>query len=80
MKGQVTAVYPYLTGNKVNLPALIHYSYDSQDDLIKVTDRAGHSEQFQYKNHVIIKITKKTGYSIYYKWDQYDSKGHCLKH
>jgi RHS repeat-associated protein len=80
LKGLVTAVYPYLTGNEVNSPALVHYTYNSQDDLVKVTDRAGHSEQFQYKNHVIIKITKKSGYSIYYKWDRYDSKGRCLKH
>ncbi|MBU6951964.1 RHS repeat-associated core domain-containing protein [Hahella sp. HN01] len=59
--------------------SLVKYQYDEAQDLIAVTDPAGNSETFGYRNHVITRHTLKTGFSVYFEWNRYDKSARCLR-
>ncbi|ABC30010.1 Rhs family protein [Hahella chejuensis KCTC 2396] len=58
---------------------LASYDYDEQQDLIRAADRAGASESYAYRNHIITRRTLKTGFSFYFEWSQYSPSGKCLR-
>ncbi|MDG9670842.1 DUF6531 domain-containing protein [Hahella sp. CR1] len=59
--------------------SLVKYQYDEAQDLVAVTDPAGNSETFGYRNHVITRHTLKTGFSVYFEWNRYDKSARCLR-
>lgn len=58
---------------------LTAYQYDEHGNLIKAQDALEQSEQYRYRNHLIIERTLKTGYKVYWQWDRYDINGRCLR-
>ncbi|MCH8503822.1 MAG: DUF6531 domain-containing protein, partial [Ectothiorhodospiraceae bacterium] len=62
-----------------NHPALVRYGHSPEGDLIAATDRAGGSEQYAYRNHVLVKRTLKSGFAYHFEWDRYDIHARCLR-
>ncbi len=60
-------------------PPLVRYRHDASGDLVAATDRAGGSEQFAYRNHVLIQRTLKSGFAYHFEWDRHDIHGRCLR-
>ena len=49
---------------------LVQYDYHVESgDLAAVTDPAGASARFDYRNHLLVKVTGKTGLSFHYEYD-----------
>ncbi|MBX2857940.1 MAG: RHS repeat protein, partial [Cellvibrionaceae bacterium] len=58
---------------------LAEYRYDSHGDLIEALDARGHSEKYQYRQHVISQRTLKSGYSFYFRWDFQGPRARCIR-
>ncbi|WP_444923241.1 RHS repeat-associated core domain-containing protein [Microbulbifer sp. DLAB2-AF] len=61
------------------IKVLAKYEYNNEGDLIKATDADGHSEQYQYHQHVIKQRTLKTGYRFHFEWDAEGPSARCVR-
>lgn len=77
-EGRISAILP-LTDDGPQLPPLVRYHYSDNGDLTEVTDRAGHSEHFAYRNHILTERVSRTGFRMTFEWDRYDIHGKCLR-
>ncbi|BBM02228.1 RHS repeat-associated core domain-containing protein [Microbulbifer sp. GL-2] len=62
-----------------HIKVLANYEYSDEGDLIKATDADGHSEQYQYRQHVIKQRTLKTGYRFHFEWDAEGPSARCVR-
>ncbi len=53
------------------------YSYDDEGNLTAAFDRINACERYDYRNHVLIRRTLKTGFNFYFEWDRYDIHARC---
>ncbi len=57
---------------------VLAFDYDDQRNLIANRDASGHGERYQYRNHVLIQRTLRSGFNYYFEWDRYDTAARCL--
>ncbi|WP_108651045.1 DUF6531 domain-containing protein [Dongshaea marina] len=62
-----------------SLPPVVHYHYDEAGDLIRVRDRLGLGDSYQYSNHLFSKRTLASGFNYQFEWDRDDQKARCLR-
>ena len=55
------------------------YRYDDQGDLVQAIDPLGHSYQYEYVEHLLVKETNKNGLSFYFQYDGVDSTAKCVR-
>ncbi|WP_027821162.1 DUF6531 domain-containing protein, partial [Paraburkholderia bannensis] len=63
--GRITAVYLDGYGD----PLLAHYTYDANGDLVEVTDRAGRTWRYQYRQHLLTGYRTPSGAIHMSEWD-----------
>ena len=57
----------------------IRYFYDSDGDLVKVTDALGASWTFAYQRHLMVRETDRNGLSFYFAYDGWGSGAYCVR-
>jgi YD repeat-containing protein len=62
-EGHITCVSTYVDGEWLKL---IRYRYDAAGNMVETTDAAGVSKHFEYKGHLLEKLTNQSGMSFYY--------------
>lgn len=55
------------------------YLVDEHEDLAQVTDILGHSYQFAYKEHLLVKETDRAGLSFFFQYDGNNSFAKCVR-
>ena len=55
------------------------FLYDSNGDLVQVTDPLGHSWKFVYKNHLLVQETNRNGLSFYFAYDGHNQDAFCVR-
>ncbi|CAM2011082.1 DUF6531 domain-containing protein [Acanthopleuribacter pedis] len=58
-------------------PPLVHFQYDAEYNLTAAFDRVNACERYEYRNHVLVRRTLKSGFSFYFEWDRYDIHARC---
>lgn len=48
---------------------LVGYDYDRHGDLIAATDRSGVPFRYEYRQHLMVRETRRSGLSFYFEWD-----------
>jgi len=77
--GRITAIttaHPDKPGEKLHL---VRYQYGETGDLIQSADALGHTWQYRYERHLLVKETNRNGLSFYFEWDGQDSHARCLR-
>ncbi len=59
-------------------PAPARYRYDETGHLIAAFDRANACERYDYRNHLLIRRTLKSGFSFYFEWDRDGIDARCV--
>lgn len=57
----------------------VRYAYDSEGDLVRVTDALGASWTFAYKRHLMVRETNRNGLSFYFAYDGWGSDAYCVR-
>ena len=57
----------------------VRYRYDEEFNLIEVIDACDASEKYEYNNHIIIKRTLRSGFNLYFEWDNHSVLGKCIR-
>ncbi len=55
---------------------LIRYVYDDRGDLVAALDPIGHATRYEYVDHLLTRVTDRTGRELYY---QYDRERRCVR-
>lgn len=64
----------------LNQLVLVQYRYNAQGQLVAVCDAAGFEEQYAYnKRNVLVQRTLKSGYNIYFEWEQAGEHSRCVR-
>ncbi len=64
----------------LNQLVLVQYRYNAQGQLVAVSDAAGFEEQYAYnKRNVPVQRTLKSGYNIYFEWEQAGEHSRCVR-
>ncbi|MFN4043859.1 RHS repeat-associated core domain-containing protein [Limnobacter sp.] len=64
----------------LNQLVLVQYRYNAQRQLVAVSDAAGFEEQYAYnKRNVLVQRTLKSGYNIYFEWEQAGEHSRCVR-
>jgi len=64
----------------LNQLVLVQYRYNAQGQLVAVSDAAGFEEQYAYnERNVLVQRTLKSGYSIYFEWEQAGERSRCVR-
>ncbi|OJH37302.1 RHS repeat-associated core domain-containing protein [Cystobacter ferrugineus] len=58
---------------------LVSYRYGPQGDLSEVRDALGHASTFDYRHHLLVQETDRTGFSFYFEYDRDDLDARCLR-
>ena len=60
---------------------LISYDYDERGDLIAATDRSGVPFRYEYRRHLLVRETRRSGLSFYFEWDDLAlaTRARCVK-
>ncbi|CAM2063905.1 DUF1308 domain-containing protein [Sulfidibacter corallicola] len=77
--GHISHIAPADVQGKIGDEPLAVYRYDAQADMIEAVDRLGHSEQYGYRNHILVQRTLKTGFRYFFEWDRYDTEARCTR-
>ena len=75
--GHVVAI-DLVKGGVPNAPSrLVAYEYDWHGDLVRVTDRIGHSKQYHYREHLLVSFMNRAGGWFF---AQYNESKRCVRH
>lgn len=53
------------------------YHFDGQGDLVRSEDASGQAESLQYRSHLLVRRTLRSGFSYHFDWD---AQGRCTRH
>ncbi|MCB0522704.1 MAG: RHS domain-containing protein [Lewinellaceae bacterium] len=56
----------------------ITYQYDETGDLIRAADALGHTPQYSYENHLMVKNVTRTGVAFYWEYDGEGPEARCI--
>ena len=55
------------------------YIHDERGDLIEVQDAVGQSWRFQYRTHLLVQETDRSGFSFYFQYDGIGALARCVR-
>ncbi|MSP17815.1 MAG: hypothetical protein EXR73_14625, partial [Myxococcales bacterium] len=55
------------------------YRYDAMGDLCEVVDARGNAWRFEYKQHLLVRETDRTGLSFYFQYDGLGAGARCVR-
>ena len=57
---------------------LVSYSYNSDGDMVAITDAIGKTTSIEYKNHLMLRKTDREGQSFYWEYDGKETGARCI--
>jgi RHS repeat-associated protein len=57
----------------------LKYVYGASGDLVEVVDAAGHSWKFEYRGHLLVQESDRTGLSFYFQYDGLGASARCVR-
>jgi len=73
--GRVLRVYTIADNRKINF---IQYTYDATGNMVRNEDALGAVKQFEYEEHLLVKLTNQSGHSFYWEYEGKGNEARCI--
>lgn len=75
LDGRITRIYTY-NGDERN--DLVRYTYDEGGNMVKTTDALDISKYFEYKGHLLSRLTNQSGMSFHWEYQGEGDEARCI--
>ena len=78
-QGRITQVALKEEGGHSGSHVLVRYAYNTEQDLVTITDAVGADTCLKYRNHLMIRKTDRNRNSFYWEYDRYEDGARAVK-